>query len=106
MKKAFEFILVLIIFYGVYAAFDKALPYVFPELAAFWIVIIALIVAALFLVLYSYIISSEARAQLNDKIHELEGTIKAKDDEVKNAFKIKQSVNAQAEESIEKDETL
>jgi len=102
MKKAFEFLLMLIIFYG---AFDKAALVVAPNANTVWIVIIALVVAAGFLVLYSHIISSNEKHKLNDKIHELEGNLKTKDQEVKDAFKTKKAVEQEAEKTIPKENT-
>ena len=111
MKKAFEFFLVLIIFYGVYSVFDDALPYVFPELQLFWIVIISLLVAAALLLLYAQIIASSTKLKVTEKmkkvVDDLENKVHAKDEEIEqkdselhNAFKIKKSVQDEAEETL------
>lgn len=100
MKKAFEFLLILIIFYGVYSAFNDALPYMFPDLASYWIIVVSLLFSVGLLFLYSWIISSNAKNMMNEKIHALEGNLKEKDEEIKNAFKIKKAVEEEAEKTI------
>jgi hypothetical protein len=101
MKKAFEFLLILIIFYGVYSAFNDALPYMFPDLASYWIIVVSsLLFSVGLLFLYSWIISSSAKKMMNEKIHTLEGNLKEKDEEIKNAFKIKKAVEEEAEKTI------
>jgi predicted Holliday junction resolvase-like endonuclease len=111
MKKAFEFFLVLIIFYGVYSAFDDALLYVFPELKTFWIVVISLLVAAALLLLYSQIIIGSTKrkikekmtkvvSDLESKVHEKEEEVKQKDSELKDAFKIRKAVEEEVEDTL------
>ena len=111
MKKAFEFFLVLIIFYGVYSAFDDALPYAFPNLESFWIVIISLLVAAALLLLYSQIIinstkrritekMAKAVSDLEHKVQETKAEVEKKDHELHDAFKIKKAVEQEAEKTL------
>jgi len=112
MKKAFEFFLMLIIFYGVYSAFNAIFPMLAPEVQNFWVIIIALLVAAGLLLLYSRVITSEAQRKMqakitntikdletkvNEKVHEIE----QKDVELNNAFKIKKAVEVEAENTIQ-----
>lgn len=111
MKKAFEGFMVLIIFYGVYSAFDNALPYLFPELKPFWIIIISLLVAAALLLLYSQVIVSSTKrkvkekmtkvvSDLENKVQEKEEEVKQKDSELHNAFKIKKAVEEEVEDTL------
>lgn len=111
MKKAFEFLLVLIIFYGVYAAFDQIAPQFFPELASFWVVVVSLVVAAALLLLYSQIIAgsvkkkvkgrlSQAMHDLEQKVQEKEKEVEKKDSELQDAFKIKKAVEDSAEKTL------
>lgn len=110
MKKAFEFFLVLIIFYGVYSAFDDALPYAFPNLESFWI-IISLLVAAALLLLYSQIIISSTKRRITEKmakavsdlehkVQETKAEVEKKDHELHDAFKIKKAVEQEAEKTL------
>jgi len=89
----------------VYSAFQKALPYVFPDMKGFWVIIIALVVAAALLLIYSAVIAGDAKRtlkqQLDDKISHLEQDVSKKDQELKDAFKIKKSVVEEGEEAIE-----
>ncbi|MFT7327901.1 MAG: low affinity Fe/Cu permease [Crocinitomicaceae bacterium] len=112
MKKAFELVLVFIIFYGVYSAFNKITSGFMPELSKFWVVIISLLVAAGLLLLYSGILVSRTKLKLTEKmtktvvelehkIHEKEVEIEHKDSELKNAFKIKHSVEEEAEKTLQ-----
>lgn len=111
MKKAFELLLILIIFYGVYSAFEKIFPVFVPEMKMFWVVIIALVVAAALLFLYSGIIASDTTkkvktkmtktvSDLEDRVHEKEQEVEKKDTELKNAFKIKKAVETEAEKTL------
>ena len=99
MKKTFEFFLVLIIFYGVYSAFDSAAPVLFENPNGFWVIIVSLVVAALILVLYSFIISSEVQLKMKKNIDELKSEIKQKEQEVKKAKSFKEDLIAKAEQS-------
>lgn len=99
MKKTFEFFLVLIIFYGVYSAFNLAAPVLFQNPNEFWLIIISLVVAALILVLYSFIIRSEIKMEMKKNIDDLTSEIKQKDQEVKKAQTFKTDLIAEAEQS-------
>ncbi len=111
MKRAFELLLVLILFYGVYSAFDVGLPYVFPYISDFWIVIVSLLAAFALLVLYSMIIYGNTKkslaqkmkqtvSDLEEKVHIKEQELKEKDTELHNAFKIKKAIEDEAEETL------
>lgn len=115
MKKAFEGLMILIIFYGVYAAFEKIFPVFVPELKTFWVIIIALLVATALLLLYSGLIASDTKKkvkekmvgaihELENKVHEKEEEVEKKDSELKDAFKIKKAVEKQAERTLSKEE--
>ena len=106
MKKIFEFNLILIIFYGVYSAFEKAAPVLFDNPETIWVIFSALIVAALIVAFYSFIISSEIRAKakkdithLKTEIKEKETLIAEKEDEVKAAQTFKEDLIKEAEQS-------
>lgn len=104
MKRTFEFFITLIIFYGVYAAFDSIAPMLWDSPSQFWIIVTALIVASLILALYALVVRksvSQAYQQRTDELHsELDATRK----ELAEAFKIKHDVEVAAEASIEKEE--
>ncbi|MFT6829482.1 MAG: cell division protein FtsL [Candidatus Paceibacteria bacterium] len=112
MKKTFEFLLVLIIFYGVYSAFDQIIPMFAPELNQFWLVIVSLLVAAALLLLYSQVIASsikkKVKEKMTEKISDLETQVKEKEEEVEqkdselqDAFKKKKIVEEAAEATTE-----
>jgi predicted membrane protein len=100
MKKAFELFLVLIIFYGVYTAFDQAAPIFFENTQAIWVAAISLLAAILLLVLYSWIIASTAKRKLKETLSDLEKEITAKDVEIKSATSFKETLIKEAEETI------
>ncbi len=106
MRKAFEFILVLIIFYGVYSAFDRAAPVVFENPKGIWVILVSLVLAALILVLYSFVIGGEVKRKmkknidvLKSEIKEKESVILEKEQEVKKAQSFKEDMIKEAEES-------
>lgn len=99
MRKTFEFFLVLIIFYGVYAAFDRAAPVVFDNPKTIWIILASLVVAALVLVLYNFIIGSELKSKMKKNISDLKSEIKQKDEAVKKAQTFKEDLINEAEDS-------
>jgi hypothetical protein len=97
----------LIIFYGVFSAFADAVPYIFPQLELFWIIIISLLVAAALLFLYSHIILNNITVKMTKTVFDLEQIIRGKEEELKkkeaelhNAFKVKKAVEYQAEETL------
>jgi len=111
MKKTFEFFIVLIIFYGVYSAFDDALLYIFPNLALFTIILISLLVAAGLLLLYSQVIIGSTQHKVTEKmtqvvsdleqqVREKEEEVRKKDIELHDAFKIKKAVENEVKETL------
>ena len=103
-QKVFEFVLMLIIFYGVYSLFDSVAQYLFAAPETVWVVLISLVVAAGMLVLYSYIIKDSAKKQSAVKIKELEEKLHQKDSELQSAFKIKKDTEVAAEQTIHNNE--
>ena len=106
MKKIFEFIIVLIIFYGVFAAFEKLAPLVFKEPQSIWTILSAFIVSALVLILYSFLIRREIQQKVKGDIHSLkkelrikEGVIVEKEEEIKKAQSFKKDLIEEAEKS-------
>ncbi len=104
MKKFFEFILVIIIFYGVYAAFDKAFLILAPQIHSLWVIMSALFAAVLLLLLYSLIIKDEAKKNLKETLDHLHTEIKnkddlllKKDDEIKRAQSFKEDLIKESE---------
>ncbi len=108
MKKSFEFFLVLIIFYGVYAAFTKIAAMLFlDDPKEFLVIIISLIAAALLFVLYSSVVSGEAKKKMKNNIDKLESEIKnrdsiilEKDAAIEKAQSFKGDLIAEAEKSL------
>lgn len=100
MKKAFELFLVLIIFYGVYAAFDQAAPVLFEKPQTVWIAVASFITATLLLVLYSWIISSTAQEKYKQTVSHLEEEITKKDQEIKTAQSFKETLVKEAEKTL------
>ena len=108
MKKAFEFLLVLIIFYGVYAVLNQIAPMLFDNVKSFHVILTSLILAALLLVLYAQVIASEAKADLKQTLNQLhseiknkESLIQEKDAEIKRAQSFKDDVYSAAEKTID-----
>jgi hypothetical protein len=100
MKKIFEFLIMLIIFYGVYSAFQKV-ALLFTSLPSdLWVVIASLIASALILSLYAILVRSSIIEKYSAKIKKLEKEVKEKDQEVHDAFKIKHDVEDEAEKTI------
>lgn len=100
MKKAFEFSLMLIIFYGVFAAFSDAAVMFAETPNVVWVVISSLVASALLMVLYAQLVRISAKRKLERKIVNLEEDLHNKDTELKNAFKIKKAVEEEAEKTI------
>ncbi len=106
MKKFFEFILVGIIFYGVYAAFEKASYFLFPKMSGVWIMMSSLLAAILLLLLYSFIVKADTKRQAKDEITRLKYELRdrdelllKKDDEIKQAQSFKEELISEAEQS-------
>lgn len=104
MKKTFEFLIILIIFYGVYSAFENVAEYWLPDTSAVWVIIASLVASALILTLYSQVVRSSIIAMYKKKVEELEHEIEVKDQEVEDAFKIKHDVEVEAEKTIPEEE--
>ena len=101
MKKSFEFILILIIFYGVYSAFNQIAPMFIEHPNSFWVVIASLLVATGLLLLYAGIIAASAKQKFTEKVSELEQEIHKKDEEIKSAKTFKENLVREAEEAID-----
>lgn len=104
MKKTFEFLIILIIFYGIYSAFKKAALLLSQPIDQLWIVISSLVASALVLTLYSQVVRSSVIKKYKSKIKELEKELEVKDQEVDDAFKIKRDVEVEAEKTIVEEE--
>lgn len=100
MKKTFEFCIILIIFYGVYSAFQTVAPMLFENPSRLWVVITSLIASTFVLALYSQVVRAGLVGKYQQKIKELEKEVELKDQQVENAFKIKRDVEVEAEETI------
>lgn len=105
MRKAFELLLVLIIFYGVYSAFDQLAPMVFNTPKPFHVVGVSLITATLLLVLYAAVISRSTRVKIQKKLDDLTNEVKdrdsllqKKDQEIKRAQSFKDDLIAETQE--------
>ncbi|MCI5051138.1 MAG: hypothetical protein MRY57_02425 [Candidatus Pacebacteria bacterium] len=110
-KRIFELFLTLIIFYGVYSVFDEALPYLFPNIESFWVVIIGLVVSLGLLLLYSFMVSQSTTKKVQEKMNktvsdlehnlvEKESEVQSTKNELDNAFKIKKAVEDEAEKTV------
>lgn len=99
MKRIFEFILVLIIFYGVYAASEQIAPFFFNNIQVFWLVVISLIISTSLLLGYAVLVRSEITHQMKKDIDLLEVKIKEKDLEIKKAQSFKEDLISEAEKT-------
>lgn len=104
MKKVFEFLLILVIFYGVYAAFDGIAPLFWDAPELIWVILTAFVTSALLIVLYRYMVKTEVSKDLKKHIAELhldlrhkETVIKSKDSEIEKAQSFKDVLVAEAE---------
>ena len=100
MKKTFEFLIILIIFYGVYSAFQKAAQLLDPPLSVFWVVVLSLVASALILTLHSVMVKSTVSKKYRGEIKDLKKEVEQKGREVEDAFAIKKEVEEEAEKSI------
>ena len=103
MKKTFEFVLIIIIFYGIYSLFDGAASYLFKNPKNIWVIITALVVSAFLLFMYKLLISSEVKGTMKKHIDTLKTEIEKKEDEIKKAKSFKEDLIKEAEESISKE---
>tara|TARA_B100001123_G_C14843875_1_gene841243 strand:- start:365 stop:685 length:321 start_codon:yes stop_codon:yes gene_type:complete len=99
-QKVFEFVLMLIIFYGVYSLFDGAANYMYENPNTVWVVIISLVIAAGMLLLYSYMIKNTADKKSRAKIKDLEKRVEEKEAALDSAFRIKRETEEAAEQTI------
>lgn len=106
MKKVFEFLLILIIFYGVYAAFDGVAPLFWDEPELIHVMLAAFITSALLIVLYRFMVKTEVSRDLKQHIEKLhtdlkhkDTIIKSKDTEIQKAQTFKEDLIAEAEAS-------
>lgn len=106
MKRAFEVFLVLIIFYGVYVAFDQAAPVFFDNPEPLWIAITSFLTAIILLVLYSWVVVVSAQRTLKKTVSHLEQEITQKDQEIKSAASFKETVIKEAEETLNTESIL
>ncbi len=90
MKKIFESVLILIIFYGVYSIFDLLSKYIFKDVKNIIIIMISLVVSFLILLTYKLIISSSIKGDMKKHIDNLKTEIKRKEEEV---IKVKDTNN-------------
>jgi|AntAceMinimDraft_6_1070360.scaffolds.fasta_scaffold08163_1 hypothetical protein len=108
MKKVFELLLVLIIFYGVYSVLEQLAPIFFDAPKSFPVIGVSFIVAALLLVLYAAIISGSTKLDTQQEIDILRLDVKSKElllkekiKEIQQAQSFKSEVITQAEKTIE-----
>lgn len=99
MKKTFEFILILFIFYGVYELFRRAASYLFDNLDQAWVVIAALVFSTLLLFIYKFTLTSHVKNKMKSEIHDLHNALKEKDLAIKKAETFKEDLIKEAEES-------
>ena len=99
MKKVFEFILVVIIFYGVYELFTKAAAYFFPNLDLALVILISLLFSATLLALYRFMLTHEVKTKMKGEVHALHKALKEKDEAIKKAQSFKEELITEAENS-------
>lgn len=68
MKRFFELVLTLIIFYGVFEAFDNAAPIVIDNPHPFWVVVAALLASFILLWLYVLTVRHKMKRNFKEKI--------------------------------------
>ena len=99
MKKVFEFILVLIIFYGVYSIFDGAASYLFENPKNILIVLVSLVFSTLILFIYKLVVSSEVKSLMKKDIDNLKTEVRQKDEDIKKAQTFKEDLREVADQS-------
>ena len=113
MKKAFEFTLTLIIFYGMYELIQNFITYFSRDFETIWVIITSLVISTLLLLLYKAIVRNEVKKQMKGSIDILKSDIKEKENiinekisEVKKAQTFKDNLITEAEISISKTKDL
>ena len=99
MKRTFEFILVLIIFYGIYELFYRGSAYFFDTLDQAWVVIASLVFSFLLLFIYKLTLTADVKNKMKGEIHDLHNALKEKDHVIKKAKTFKEDLIKEAEES-------
>ncbi len=104
MKKVFEFLLVLIIFYGVYMSFSRVIPLFKKDIGTLPIIFSAFLVSGLLIVIYYYMVKTEVSKDLKKHIARLhldlthkETIIQQKNSEIHKAQTFKEDLIAEAE---------
>lgn len=101
MQKVLESVLVIIVFYGVFSAFTRMDEYFQLDYPVIAIALAALLFSAGLLLMYAGVIRREMKQKLQGDIKDLKKQVKHKDHALKDAFKVKKSVEDEAEATIE-----
>jgi uncharacterized membrane protein (DUF106 family) len=104
MKKVFEFILVLIIFYGIYELFAKIANSFFKDMDPVLVILISLIISAILLLIYRFVLIHEVKTKMKGEVHALHKALKEKDEAIKKAQTFKDELIKEAEESASLEE--
>ena len=104
MKKVFEFLIILIIFYGVYSAFDIAAVMIVASSSGLWIIIASLLASGLIVLLYSQVIRNSTSVKYKHQIQNLKRELEEAKHNLDHAFAIKKSVEEEAEKTIHEEE--
>ncbi len=99
MKKFFEFLLVLIIFYGVYELFAKVAENFFETLDPVLVILISLIISAILLFIYRFMLTHEVKTKMKGEVHALHKALKEKDEAIREAQSFKENLIQEAEQS-------
>ena len=99
MKKVFEFILILLIFYGVYDLFAKIAARFFEAMDPAFVILISFLVSATLLFIYRFLLTHEVKNKMKGRVQELHKALKEKDEAVKKAQSFKEALIKEAEES-------
>jgi uncharacterized membrane protein (DUF106 family) len=93
MKRFFEFVLTLIIFYGVFEAFDSAAPVVVDNPHPFWVVVAALLASFILLWLYVLTVRHTMKRTYKEKIAALKEQLEDQKKQGRNREQINDEVS-------------
>lgn len=104
MKKIFEFLLILIIFYGVYTVLEKLIPLLRKDIQEVWIIFGSFFFSIFMILMYRLIVKREVSSKFKSSIKNLQNDLiqkdellSQKDDEIKKAQTFKENLVKEAE---------
>ena len=99
MKKSIEFLLIVSVFYGVYALFEKLAEYFFEGIDPAFVIFISLLVSVILLLIYRFLLVHEVKTKMKSEVHLLHSALQEKDEALREAQSFKENLIKEAEES-------